>query len=128
MKRLFALALLGLFASASAPAFSQTPSCEAQATEKKLAGAAKTSFVKKCEKDMAAAATKACTDQAAEKKLAGAAKSSFIKKCAETPKSSAETPKSSAETPKSKMAMCNERTKGMSKADADKARSECMKA
>jgi hypothetical protein len=127
MKKLFALALLGLFASASAPAFSQTPSCEAQATEKKLAGAAKTSFVKKCEKDMAAAATKACTDQAAEKKLAGAAKSSFIKKCAETPKSSAETPKSSAETPKSKMAMCNEKTKGMSKADADKTRSECMK-
>ena len=29
--------------------------------------------------------------------------------------------------PKSKMAMCNEKTKGMSKADADKARSECMK-
>jgi len=127
MKKLFALALLGLFASASAPAFSQAPSCEAQATEKKLAGAAKTSFVKKCEKDMAAAATKACTDQAAEKKLAGAAKSSFIKKCAETPKSSAEAPKSSAEAPKSKMAMCNEKTKGMSKADADKARSECMK-
>jgi hypothetical protein len=120
MKKLFALALLGLFASASAPAFSQTPSCEAQATEKKLAGAAKTSFVKKCEKDTAAAATKACTDQAAEKKLAGAAKSSFIKKCAETPKSS-------AEAPKSKMAMCNEKTKGMSKADADKTRSECMK-
>lgn len=113
MKKLFALALLGLFASASAPAFSQSPSCEAQATEKKLAGAAKTSFVKKCEKDTAAAATKACTDQAAEKKLAGAAKSSFIKKC--------------VETPKSKMAMCNEKTKGMSKADADKTRSECMK-
>ena len=126
MKKLFALALLGLFASASAPAFSQTPSCEAQATEKKLAGAAKTSFVKKCEKDMAAAATKACTDQAAEKKLAGAAKSSFIKKCTETPKS-AEAPKST-EAPKNKMAMCNEKTKGMSKADADKARSECMKA
>ncbi len=26
------------------------------------------------------------------------------------------------------MAMCNEKTKGMTKADADKARSECMKA
>ena len=32
-------------------------SCEAQASEKKLAGAAKNSFVKKCEKD-ATAATK----------------------------------------------------------------------
>jgi psiF repeat len=27
-----------------------------------------------------------------------------------------------------KMAMCNSKTKGMAKADADKARSECMKA
>jgi psiF repeat len=32
------------------------------------------------------------------------------------------------EPAKSKMAMCNEKTKGMSKPDADKARSECMKA
>ncbi len=29
--------------------------------------------------------------------------------------------------PKSKMAECNAKTKGMSKEDADKARSECMK-
>ena len=29
--------------------------------------------------------------------------------------------------PQSKMAECNAKTKGMSKADADKARSECMK-
>jgi hypothetical protein len=79
MKNMFVVAIIALFASA--PAFSQGPSCEAQATEKKLAGAAKTSFVKKCEKDTAAGATKACTDQAAEKKLAGAAKSSFVKKC-----------------------------------------------
>ena len=32
------------------------------------------------------------------------------------------------EKPKSKMAMCNEKTKGMTKADADKTRSECLKA
>jgi hypothetical protein len=61
------------------------PTCEAQATEKKLAGAAKSSFIKKCEKDspVTAAAPKApsCEDKAAEKKLAGAAKSSFVKKC-----------------------------------------------
>jgi hypothetical protein len=31
------------------------------------------------------------------------------------------------EKPKSKMAMCNEKTKGMTKAEADKTRSECMK-
>jgi hypothetical protein len=53
------------------------PSCKAQATDKKLAGAALTSFMKKCETD----ATKACGTAAADKKLAGAAKTSFTKKC-----------------------------------------------
>lgn len=62
-------------------ALAANPTCETQATEKKLAGAAKTSFVKKCEKDMKAEAAKTCDAQAAEKKLAGAAKSSFTKKC-----------------------------------------------
>lgn len=57
--------------------------CETQAADKKLAGAAKNSFVKKCEKDAMAAnpAAAACDKTAAEKKLAGAAKSSFTKKC-----------------------------------------------
>ncbi|WP_445501745.1 fumarylacetoacetate hydrolase family protein [Microvirga sp. G4-2] len=52
-------------------------SCTAQATEKKLAGAAKTSFMTKCERDMKAA----CDTQASEKKLSGAAKTSFTTKC-----------------------------------------------
>lgn len=52
--------------------------CEAKAADKKLAGAAKNSFVKKCEKD---AAKSTCATTAADKKLAGAAKNSFIKKC-----------------------------------------------
>ena len=52
-------------------------SCEAQAADKKLSGAAKNSFVKKCQKD----AKTACESQAAERKLAGAAKNSFLKKC-----------------------------------------------
>lgn len=52
--------------------------CAAQAADKKLAGAAKTSFIKKCEKD---AGPSACDSQAADKKLAGAAKTSFLKKC-----------------------------------------------
>ena len=73
-----AFAMSALFA---ASAFAADPSCEVQATEKKLAGAAKTSFVKKCEKDLTAAATKACEGQAADKKLAGASKTSFVKKC-----------------------------------------------
>lgn len=76
-----------LAALIGASAFAQAPvaaSCEAKAAEKKLAGAAKTSFVKKCESDAgapAASAAQACEAKAAEKKLAGAAKNSFVKKC-----------------------------------------------
>lgn len=58
-------------------AFAQDATCAASATEKKLAGAAKNSFLKKCEKDAAAK----CEIASKEKKLAGAAKSSFSKKC-----------------------------------------------
>ena len=49
----------------------------AQVTEKELAGAAKTSFTKKCEKEAKAIGQTA----SAEKKLAGAVKNSFEKKC-----------------------------------------------
>ena len=58
--------------------------CEKQAADKKLAGAAKTSFVKKCSAGGAMAASpaaEACAMQATEKKLNGAAKTSFTKKC-----------------------------------------------
>ena len=58
-------------------ALAQGPSCKAQAAEKRLAGAALNSFMKKCETD----AQKACDTSAADKKLAGAAKASFTKKC-----------------------------------------------
>lgn len=53
------------------------PTCAAAAAEKKLAGAAKNSFMKKCESDAKAK----CEIAAADKKLAGAAKSSSVKKC-----------------------------------------------
>jgi len=56
-------------------------SCESRAAEKKLAGAAKTSFMKKCEADATGEATTPCAAKATEKKLAGAAKTSFMKKC-----------------------------------------------
>src|SRR5438309_9395382 len=79
MKSLLVVVAISLFASTTA--FGANPSCETQAAEKKLAGAAKSSFIKKCDKDAAEAATTACTTQATEKKLAGAAKSSFMKKC-----------------------------------------------
>jgi len=52
-------------------------SCKDRAAEKKLAGAALTSFMKKCESD----ATASCDKAAADKKLSGAAKTSFTTKC-----------------------------------------------
>ena len=71
-------------AAFAAPAFA-AEDCNQQADAKKLAGAARNSFVKKCEKDSgaapAAAASPACEKSAADKKLAGAAKTSHIKKC-----------------------------------------------
>ena len=74
MKRmLLASALLSFAAAAQATG----PTCTVTAGEKKLAGAAKTSFLKKCETDAKAS----CDTAAAEKKLAGAAKNSFVKKC-----------------------------------------------
>ena len=76
MTRYLSAALLTL-TLAALPGLAQAASCAAQATDKKLAGAAKTSFLTKCEKD----ATATCDIQAAEKKLAGAAKNSFTKKC-----------------------------------------------
>jgi len=79
MRSMFVIAALAL--TASNVAWAANAACEAQATEKKLAGAAKTSFMKKCEKDASDAAMKTCDTQAADKKLAGAAKTSFVKKC-----------------------------------------------
>jgi hypothetical protein len=76
MKKIVIAALLGMFAANMA--FAADNGCDAKAAEKKLAGAAKNSFIKKCTKDAAIAA---CGTQAADKKLAGAAKSSFLKKC-----------------------------------------------
>jgi len=58
-------------------AMADGPTCTLAATEKKLAGAAKTSFLKKCEKDAVAA----CQAASKEKMLYGAAKASFEKKC-----------------------------------------------
>lgn len=76
MKTISALTALTL-ALLAGSAWAEGPSCHAGAAEKKLAGAAKNSFLKKCEKDAMAT----CDAAAAEKKLAGAAKNSFTKKC-----------------------------------------------
>jgi len=74
MTKTLALAALALcLVGAPTLAFAED-ACMTQATDKKLAGAAKTSFLTKCERT-------ACEGQAADKKLAGAAKTSFVKKC-----------------------------------------------
>ena len=53
MKRLLLAAAITVFACTGA--YAAAPTCDAQAAEKKLSGAAKTSFVKKCNEDAAAA-------------------------------------------------------------------------
>jgi hypothetical protein len=63
--------------ASSALAQAQAATCNAAIKEKKLAGAAKTSFLKKCERE----ATEKCEAAATERKLAGAAKNSNVKKC-----------------------------------------------
>lgn len=77
MKKLLAV-LVAAFAVTSVYA---ADDCAAKAAEKKLAGAAKTSFMKKCTADAMPPAQAACDATAKEKKLAGAAKNSFVKKC-----------------------------------------------
>ncbi len=77
MKRIFLAAIVATFAVGSA--FAQE-SCESKAVGKDgkpLAGAAKTSFMKKCTAD--ACAAKAVGSDG--KPLSGAAKTSFMKKC-----------------------------------------------
>jgi hypothetical protein len=77
MKKLMIAALMSAFAIGSALA---QESCDSKAVGKDgkpLAGAAKTSFLKKCKAD-------ACEPKAVDKdgkKLAGAARNSFLKKC-----------------------------------------------
>ncbi|MBH5396716.1 hypothetical protein HZZ13_02755 [Bradyrhizobium sp. CNPSo 4010] len=77
MKRIFLAAIVASFAAGSALA---QETCESKAVGKDgkpLAGAAKTSFLKKCKED--ACAPKAVGSDG--KPLVGAAKNSFMKKC-----------------------------------------------
>jgi hypothetical protein len=72
MRMLIALAAIGCLAG---PALADT--CSAQATAKKLRGAAETSFLKKCTSD----AKVKCDADAKAKNLHGAAATSFTTKC-----------------------------------------------
>jgi len=112
MKTILTLVLAGLFACGSALA-ADTKDTKAAAADTKTAASDKApSDAQKAQQDK----MKTCNDQAGDKK--GDERKAFMKTCLSA----------KPEKPKSKMAMCNEKTKGMSKADADKARSECMKA
>ena len=84
MKKLLWSGVFVALAGLAGQAVAANAECEAKATEKKLAGAAKTSFLKKCEKDAggaAPAANAACEQSAKDKKLHGAAAKAHIKKC-----------------------------------------------
>jgi len=77
MKSIILAATVAIFAMGSAMA---QETCESKAMSKEgkpLAGAAKTSFMKKCMED--SCSTKAVSKDG--KPLAGAAKTSFMKKC-----------------------------------------------
>lgn len=71
------LILAAALAFTATGSWAEGATCHAKSAEKKLAGAAKNSFLTKCEKDAVAA----CTMAAGEKKLSGAAKTSFTNKC-----------------------------------------------
>jgi hypothetical protein len=73
MIKTFALGLALAIVGAPTLAFADD-ACMTQAMDKKLAGAAKTSFMTKCERT-------SCEGQAKDKSLHGAAMTSFVKKC-----------------------------------------------
>ena len=99
MKTLVALTLAGLFACGTAfAADTKAPDTKTNSQQNKMT---------------------ACQAQATEKKLESKARQDYVNNCLKA--------KPAAEPPKNKMAMCNEKTKGMTKVEADKARSECMK-
>jgi len=103
MTRIFALMLVGLFACGSV--YAADTKTDAMKTDAK-----KTDAMNSQQDKM-----KACNEQAADKK--GDERKAFMKTCLSAKPAPA----------KSKMAMCNEKTKGMTKEEAGKARSECMK-
>jgi hypothetical protein len=74
MTKSLALSALALCLAGAPTLAYADDSCAAQAMDKKLAGAAKTSFMKKCARD-------SCDKMAADKNLHGAAMTSFTKKC-----------------------------------------------
>jgi hypothetical protein len=69
--------VLVLSMSVATAAMAEGNTCNAAATEQKLSGLPRTSFLEKCEKDAKAA----CANTAKDKKLYGIARTNFEKKC-----------------------------------------------
>ena len=85
MKKTLLTALVASLTLIASQAFAASE-CETKAVDKNgkaLAGAAKTSFMKKCEGGSAGASCEAKAVDKNGKALAGAAKTSFMKKCNE---------------------------------------------
>ncbi len=113
MKKLLTLVALGLTLSfGAAHAADATADCSAKAAEKKLAGAAKNSFVKKCVADENATAKPAAAKPQATKPAASAA-----------PAASADKKVSQQD----KMKLCNAEAKGLKGDEFKKKRNECLK-
>jgi len=137
MKKLMTLLAMGLALSLGAAHAADTDAaaaCAAKSAEKKLAGAAKASFEKKCIADAggapaAMAASPACEKSAADKKLAGAAKSSHMKKCMADEKAGAKPAASDKKTAQQeRMKTCNADAKDKKGDERKKFMSECLKA
>lgn len=74
---LLKVALIFVIALSGSLAHAADSACMTAAKDKKLSGAARNSFVKKCESEAKAK----CETAASEKKLSGAAKTSSVNKC-----------------------------------------------
>lgn len=84
MKSLLAAVALALFGLTSTAHAADAAACEAKALDKNgkaLAGAAKSSFMKKCQAEAGGSSCEAKAVDKNGKALAGAAKNSFMKKC-----------------------------------------------
>lgn len=106
MKKLLSLIAVTFAVSMGLPAVAHAAGadadCAAKSAEKKLAGAAKASFEKKCMADAGAAPSAACQKSATDKKLAGAAKTAHLKKCTADEKAGAAPVAAAPATPAAK--------------------------
>ena len=84
MKKLLLPAVIAALALLSSQAFAANAQCDAQASEKKLAGAAKTSFMKTClsaKKVTQQDKMKACNADPKAKASKGDERKAFMKEC-----------------------------------------------